>query len=143
MTTWVVVADRLRARLFEVGSGPGELKELQDLVHPEARERTRELVDDRRGREAGEWGRQTFEPPTDPREKETGEFVRELGERLEKAADDGEFDGLVICAEPGLLGRLRGGLPEKVTRRVVGEVGKDLAGKRRPEEIRPYLDEVL
>lgn len=143
MTTWVVVADRLRARLFEAGGRRDRLKELEDLVHPEAREPERELVDDRRGRETGDWGRQTFEPRTTPHEKETNEFVRELGTRLAGAANAGSYDRLVICAEPGLLGRLREGLPDSVSRRIVAEVGKDLADKARPEEIKPYVEEAL
>jgi len=139
MTTWVVVADRLRARLFEAGSGRPMLTELEDLVHPEAREHERELVNDRQGREVGPWGHQTFEPRTRPRDKETGEFIRELGDRLRKGVHDGTFDRLVLCAEPGLLGRLRRELPGGVTRAVVGEVNKDLADKPRPEETEPYL----
>ncbi|MEJ2515215.1 MAG: host attachment protein [Gammaproteobacteria bacterium] len=143
MTTWVLVADRLRARLLELGKDGKTLVELQDLVHPEARERLRELVDDRRGRESGEWGRQTFEPVTSPREKETAEFVREIGEALEQGLNRGGFDRLVLCAEPRLLGRLREGLPEQVSRRVEGELGKDLAAVARPEELRKRLEEVL
>ncbi len=143
MTTWVLVADRQRARLLELDSDGETLTELEDLVHPEARARARDLVDDRRGREAGEWGRQTFEPETLPRDKETGQFVHDIGERLQEAMNRRAFDRLVLCAEPRLLGRLRHGLPEQVMSRVDGELGKDLAAIRRPEELRRRLEEVL
>lgn len=143
MTTWVVVADRFRARLFEAEADRAAMTEIEDLVHPEAREPNRVLADDRQGREAGPWGHQTFQARTTPHEKETGEFVHELGDRLGRAADEGSYDRLVLCAEPRLLGRLRSGLPEKVSRRVVGEVGKDLAAVVRPEDIRPYVEGML
>src|SRR5258708_40338428 len=50
MTTWILIADAARARIFQKG-GPGEkIAEARSLVHPGSRQKTSELVSDRPGR---------------------------------------------------------------------------------------------
>ena len=49
MTTWVLVADNSRARIFSSDKPASVLQEIQDLTHPEARLHEGDLVTDRGG----------------------------------------------------------------------------------------------
>ena len=54
------------------------------------------------------------------------EFMGQVGLLLDAHRRAGEFDGLVLCAAPEILDRLRRGLPGLVRVRIVAEVPQDL-----------------
>lgn len=140
MTTWVVVADSSRGRIF-VQEGPGEpLVEAEDMVHPGARLRGAELASDRSGRHSGAFGQGShmFDVRTDAKEHEAENFAREIAEHLETGRTGGRFQKLVLMAPPAFLGELRGQLSDEVRKLVVGEVGKDLV-THSAEEVRKHL----
>ena len=72
--TWVVVADRSRARLFSVATPKGPLEELEDLVHPEARSHERDLTSDRPGRSNDQ---HVLGAENSARDQQAHEFARE------------------------------------------------------------------
>jgi protein required for attachment to host cells len=142
-TTWVLVAEKSRARLFDWQSRD-VLNEIQAFVHPESRLHEQDLVSDRRGRafdSAGE-GRHAQQEPTSAKQHEAEVFARELVTRLDQSRSRQELDRLVIMAAPQFLGQLREEMPPELQKLVIREVNKNLA-QESADDIRRYLPEVL
>jgi protein required for attachment to host cells len=139
--TWIIVADSARARFFQVERPIGPIREVRDIVNPEARLHERELVTDSPGRthqnQAGPARRQTFDEGS-AKEHETRLFAREIIEEAEKLRGRGELQKLHVLAEPGFLGRLREHYSDPL-KRCIGEEITNRATERRPEEIRELL----
>jgi protein required for attachment to host cells len=134
--TWVVVADAARARILRLERASGRLEALAEERHDESRAKASELMADRPGRSldsshAG--GRHAMEPHTDPKAVERQRFARQLAAELDRAAQAGRFQDLVLVAAPGMLGELRAALSDHVATRVRQEIGKDLAGLELPQ----------
>ncbi|MDR9440722.1 MAG: host attachment protein [Halomonas sp.] len=143
-TTWVLVADQARARLFTASDQRGPLEEVEDLANPEGRLHDQDLNADSPGRAfdtMGE-GRHAMGKHHSPKEQEAIRFAHEIGERLAAGLHDGAYRHLIISATPRFLGLLRDTLPEDVAKRVVLELHKDLTTLGR-DEIRAHLPERL
>ena len=140
MTTWVVVADSSRGRIY-IQDNPGSaLIESEDLIHAGSRLHAGDLVSDHAGSDGGAvgQGRHVFDARTDIKQHEANSFAKEIAHRLESARVAGKFERLVLMAPPAFLGILRGQLGSEVRKRVVGEVDKDLV-MHSVEEIREHL----
>lgn len=127
MTTWVVVADASRARIFESRRRGQELVELETLLHPESRLKTRDIMSDNEGTvtdRAGE-GQRRADPRTFPHQVEEEKFARELAGFLDRKRSDNEFEKLIITASPNFLGNLRQRISDQVSRCVVDTLDKD------------------
>ena len=121
--TWVVVADRSRARIFCVETPKGPLVELVDLVHPEARAHERDLTSDRPGRSSDH---HVLSPPHSARDLQAYGFAREIAEKLENGRVSAQFEQLLIVAAPDLLGLLRKTMNANVAKTVVLEIDKNV-----------------
>jgi protein required for attachment to host cells len=107
MTTYIVVADAARARIFTRDSL--KLAEKESLVHAEGRLHEGDLVTDGRGdvhesmsstaRSAGEEGTAT--------KHENELFAKEVAQRLYSARVDNSMEKLIMVAPPKFLGLLR------------------------------------
>lgn len=142
-TTWVLVADKSRARLFDWQSRD-VLSEIKTFVHPESRLHEQDLVTDRRGRafdSAGE-GRHAQQPSTSARQHEAESFAKELVSMLDHGRSRQEYERVVIMAAPQFLGQLRDEMPSELQKVVLQEVNKNLA-QESADDIRKYLPEVL
>ena len=126
--TWIVLADGARARVL-LNEGPNKgLKEVLSAQSETARLAGRDLVTDDRGRtfdSAGQ-GRHAMEPKTDPKTVEAEKFLRDVARMLERGAQGGDYDRLVLCAAPRALGELRALLTKPVQDRITAELPKDL-----------------
>lgn len=140
MKTWVVVADGSRARIFVQEKRGGELSEVEDMVHPDARLRQGELASSRLGSGHGALGagRHAMNDPTPMHEHEADLFARELGRRLEAAHAHGDFQKLALVAPPKFLGSLRAQLGEALWQHVIAEIHHDLV-KHSPAEVLEHL----
>lgn len=109
MTTWVVVADSTRARIFESRNRGRELVEMEVLLHPESRQKISELVSDKEGAQAdrGGFAQRASEPRTSPDTVESIKFARELAQYLNKHRNSNDYNKLVLTAPPEFLGQLR------------------------------------
>jgi len=124
-TTWVVVADSSRARLFSAASASGVLVEVEDLIHSASRLHETDLNSDRPGRSfdsAGE-GRHAMESPQN---QEAILFAREISAHLKEHHDKGEFSKLALIAAPEFLGHLRATIDQNLMKMVALEVDKNL-----------------
>lgn len=128
MTTWVVVADSSRGKIYAQDEAGGALREMFDLVHTGARLHGAELTSDRAGGHAGTSGAGThaLDARTAAREHEAETFAKEIAVRLESGRTGGLFRHLVLVAPPTFLGALREQLDDPLRRLVTAEFAKDL-----------------
>jgi protein required for attachment to host cells len=143
-TTWVVVAHRAGARIFEHKTPGKGLQLVQELQHAAGRLRSSEIDADRPGRafdRAGQ-GRHALSTEESAHEHAAAAFARELAERLHSGRTDNRFGQLVLVAEPRFLGLLRGALDGVSASMVAGTVSKDLAHLQ-ARELLPHLQTVL
>ncbi len=138
--TWLVVADRARARIFSVASPKGPLSELEDMVHPESRIQERDLTSDRAGRGTG--GHGSMGTPRTAHDQAAVEFAREVTARLEAGRTAGSFERLILVAPPDFLGLLRKSQSVNLGKLVDREVAKNLV-QLKAAEIRTLLPEFL
>ena len=143
-TTWILVADRARARLFELAGRDGKLVEIETFVNPDGRGPERNQTTDRKPRVHESMGatRHAIEPHTSLRDKSADRFARELDESLERGRVARRYEHLVLVALPQFLGTLRAALGKHVRERVVVEVPHEMTTKA-PEEIRACLTKEL
>lgn len=129
-TTWILVADRTEAKLFESkGSGKGisDLQFVRDIPHPEGRLQARDMEADKPGRVSDSFGtRHALSPHHDPQERHAQKFAHHLAEILNKGRNDHAYQKLILAAEPGFLGDLSGALDKHTSALVKKTVGKDL-----------------
>ncbi len=128
--TWIVVADGARARIFFNEGAQDRLQPVVggDFANPDAHGFSRDLVSDKPGRTQESVGgaRHAQEPKHDPHREAKRHFAREVGDYLEKAARESQFEQLFVAAPPPMLGDLRACLGRHATERVTREVPKDL-----------------
>lgn len=140
-STWILVADRSRARVFTVEQPRGPLVELSSHDNPESRQHERDLVTDRPGREADRsgTGRSALEAAS-AKEGAAARFARELADVLEKGRAAEQFKRLYLVAAPHFLGTLREVIDDVTQRRVEEAIAKDVVHET-PERIRKHLPE--
>jgi protein required for attachment to host cells len=133
--TWIVVADRSRARIFSVETPKGPLIELADLVHPEARAHERDLTSDRPGRSRDQ---HVLSPPHSARDQQAQGFAREIADELEDGRHNARFEQLLVVAAPDILGMLRKTMSTSVAKTVTLEIDKNMT-QHDPADIRKLL----
>jgi protein required for attachment to host cells len=152
-TTWILVGDASRARLFEERE-PGERYLLvESFLHPESRAHVVDLVTDANGRkpvgvsrgvgvvrgwQGGVQGRPGVAPETDPKEVEAQKFARELSAALTKGFDEHRYAALMLVAPPHFLGVLKDALGDPVKKHLESTLDKDLSALE-PREIERRL----
>lgn len=144
MTTLVAVAQRAKARLFRHEGPSSGLTEIRDLAHPESRAHGIDFDTDRPGRVQDRRGpgRHALEVEEPPKERAAANFAREVAAALSELRTHEGFDRLVLVAEPGFLGLLRGALDHTTAALVDGEVHKEIVEKK-VDEIAKHLEGVL
>ena len=131
---WVLVADNRRARLFRMTGArtglPTDLEEIEDVAHPEARLKEKDLVTDAPGRtgETGRTQRHTFATENSEKDHERHLFGVRLCEHLDKLRANSKLAKLDIVAEPKFLGELRKDMGDKLAACVERSIAQRAAG---------------
>ena len=142
-STWILVADSTRARIFTTESSSTPLEEIEDFSHTESRLHDREITSDLPGRiKSVAGGGHAFEQATDPKKHEAENFAHSLAQYLEDAHNANRFAQLLIIAAPSFLGLLRDHLPEQIKQLVHFELDKDLT-LLSAADIRQHLPQFL
>ena len=143
-STYILVADNVRARLFTAETPSSPLEEIEALAHTEGRLHDREITSDLPGKikNAGGIGGHAFEQPTDPKKHEADNFAHRLAHYLEEAHNANKFEQLLIIAEPSFLGLLRIQLPDQIKKLVCFELAKNIT-THSADDIRKYLPAYL
>jgi protein required for attachment to host cells len=140
-TTWVLVADAARARIFEWLSPLSDIVEVTDLVNPEGRLREGMLTSDRPGRVFDSHGHDSGHPMRSAhsaKDNAASTFAKQINDQLATALRDGKYERLVLVAPPEFLGRLRSQLDDQVSKKVIECVGLDLT-KAKADAIKSRL----
>jgi protein required for attachment to host cells len=144
--TWILVAHDAGARVFE-NDGPGKgLQLIEEIDHPEGRERDQDINADRPGRSfrknSGDPRRAAMSRSEGPRERAVSDFARAMAEKLKQGRVENQYERLVLVAPPRFLGLLRSSLDGPTAQLLVGSLNKDLASTRQAELIE-HLGEVI
>ena len=130
-TTWIVAADSVRARIFEVEGVDTNFHELRDFVNEAGREQDRDLLSDEKGLFHDKGGRahapHTGEPRVDPVGHETELYAKQVCDYLEQARVEHRYDGLFLIAFPKFLGLLRQNLSKEAQQLIKNEVPKEIS----------------
>ena len=137
-TTWILVADSGRARIFEMHNHAA-ITEVQDLTNSLGRMQDRELKTDKEGRffERPAQGN-TAEPDVSPEKHEALLFAGKINKFLSDSHNHKRFSKLQLIAQPEFLGLLRKKLDNQVRKLVVKELPKDLT-KASVKDIQQYV----
>lgn len=128
MTTYIVVADAARARIFTRDAL--NLTEHASLVHAAGRLHEGDLITDRRGADVHE--------STSTSSRSSGEegaasqhenelFAKEVAQRLYAARVDNRMEKLILVAPPKFLGLLKEKLDHPTQKLVIHTLSKDLS----------------
>jgi protein required for attachment to host cells len=141
---WALVANGGQARIVEMRRKPYEFRPIAELVSEAQHLTSKDLVSDASGRVYHTQGPGThaMQPRSDPQETAEGQFARSLADKLDKAANLGRFERLLIVADPRTLGRMRTLLNRTVAARVADEVALDLVSLP-PNQLEPRLKKLL
>jgi protein required for attachment to host cells len=143
MTTWVLVADTYRARIFGAERPASPLSELRDLTSPEARLHEGDLVSDKGGRDTNPMaGGHGLGDNRSHKQDIADRFAQQVCDLLESARVAGELTKLYVIAAPAFLGLLRKHQSPSIKHLVAGEIDKCLASQD-AASIRKHLPEYL
>ena len=129
-TTWILISDSSRARIFEKKEHEKHLEEVEDFVDSAGRATSNELGTDERGRFYGRGERyqgHTTQPAVSPVEHENDLFAHILTRYLNDGRKANRYNRLYIIAPPKFLGLIRGSLDDEVKKMVQGELQKDIS----------------
>jgi protein required for attachment to host cells len=142
--TWILIADGAQARVLENG-GPGKgLTPVKGLSFEQEPLKNQDIVTDRQGRSFSSVGsgRSAYEPEVSPVDQREQRFVARVAEELDEHHRNGDFDRLVIAADPTSLGNIRSVLSKQVQEAVVAELPKDLTNIPMPK-LSSHFDGIL
>lgn len=127
-TTWIVLAESARARIFTLSEPGAKLHERAALSHPESRMHDTELTSDVPGRafDSHGQGRHGMEQKQDPQDREAVAFAAEIAQELGRLRAEEALDALVLVAPPKFLGLLREKLDKGTREMLIGEFDKNL-----------------
>lgn len=126
MTTYIVVSDAARARVF--AHAAGAMREVDTLVHPESRLHTGDLRTGGKGevdQSVGD-GRNQSDHAVTTMEKHAMTFAKEVAQYLHQARTQHKADDFILVADPKFLGALRDKLDKPTRDHVIKEIDKDL-----------------
>lgn len=140
--TWILVANRVRARLLELNDGQRNVSEIGDFLNPDGRLPAGTRGENRPPRTIDRMGssRHAIEPHTEPAVKVADRFARQLTAILEDGRVHHHYDRLVLIATPRFLGRLRQCMDAPLRGHVVREVDRDMT-RNKPETIHALVTE--
>ena len=128
--TWLLIANGSEARLFETELRPKTLNLLQEITHPESREKGAELASDKSGHYQGDAAnggstQGSFSEPTDPKEYEMERFAGELVKALEAGRTANSYQHLIVVSSPKFHGLLNKQMNGHISKLVVNHINKD------------------
>lgn len=127
-TTWIVVADNSKAKIFRLVKFPNKIEEIAFLEHPESRLHNQDLISSKPGRnfQSGGTTRHAYQPETEPKAVEAHKFAREVSNFLTVAERNSEFNRIYLFAEPSFLGLLRQLISPDIQKLIAAEIPKEL-----------------
>lgn len=124
---WVLFANRSQAKIFSGGRAPESIQLTQSLENPTGTLKDRDFDADKAGRGLSEegGGGATLDREDSATQKDAERFAKEVAQTLSRARSKGEFDSLVVVAEPRFLGLLRAQFENPMSKMISDEIPKD------------------
>lgn len=144
-TTWYVIADSSRVRIFERQPHTQHLIEIENFVNPAGHANSVDLLTDERGRFFGKGERNqghTADPHVFPVDHENEKFSKTLTHYLDHGRRIRLYQKLCLIAPPKFLGLIRNNLKKDVQRMVEEELPKDISSYTVPQ-IERYLQQKI
>lgn len=139
--TWIMVANASQAKLFANHGPKRGLQLIKELMHPESREKTSNLVSDRSGANSGT-GHGAYIQATDPKHHEAERFAQEVARELDAGRVKNAYDRLILVASAPFMGLVNSCLPGQVRSKVSESIDKDYT--RLPvKELAGHLEQVV
>lgn len=129
-TTWILVADSSRARIFAKDRDEERYQEIEDFANPVGHEDDSDVMRNQLGRFRGRNDANqahTATPETDPVEHRIDQFSKSLGDYLDKACLEKRYESLRVIAPPRFLGHIRDHLGEHARQHLEEEIAKDFS----------------
>ena len=125
-TTWILVANASKARLFS-NQGPKKgLHLVKEFNHPESREKASALVSDRPGHnQSSGGGHGSFVPASTPKQNEVEKFALELAKELDQGRASNSYARLIVVASSPFMGDLSSRLTSHVRGMISESIEKD------------------
>jgi protein required for attachment to host cells len=130
---WVFVGDGRKALLLRNEGDPDLLNLRRIEVREDDNPPSREQGTDGPGRSGVNIGPRSAIDTTDWHALEEERFAASVAERLNRAAEEDQFDRIVIVAPPKVLGELRPEFSKKMQGKILAEIDKDLTHHTFPE----------
>lgn len=142
-TTWILVANAARARLYEnTGIGKG-LNLLSEFDHPQSRLKAADLVTDRAGfMQSSGNGQGARQPATDPKQNEAEHFAQEIAHSLESGRGQNKYGRLILVAGSPFLGTLKARLSQHILALTSDTLEKDYTSAN-TREISKHLEHCI
>lgn len=143
-TTWLLIADASKARIFSlvkarIFNDPNNDKNLQLIgtyVHEESRKKGAELISDK----MGEFGSGTFVEATSPKVHEAEHFAHELVNHLEIGRNNKSFRDLILISPPAFMGLLHKFMSHEIHKLVTKTIEKDYTQLNTKELLQSLLN---
>lgn len=132
-TSWVVVADGNRARIFETSGLKLDLREIEGFTDPQARTRDPSWRN-------GEPGQNAKPAQNSADDTARDQFARMLVDYLDQGRLQQRFQRLRLAIEPRFLGLVRRHMTEETRKLVFDEISGDLS-KLAPKDIQRHLEQ--
>ncbi|WP_447554532.1 host attachment protein [Vreelandella sp. EE22] len=142
MTTYIVVADAGRARIFTYAAN--KLTEKENLAHAEGRMHEGDLVTDSPGADVHSSAASSSHSSAEggaALEHENEMFAKDVVQHLVDARTSNKMDELILVAAPKFLGLLRDKLDKPTQKMVTHTLSKDLT-KASSEEIEKAIQKL-
>ena len=127
-STWVLVCDAAKARVFEIRDGDSTWHVVELVLHEGSRNKASELVSGPSGTRSSE-GRSVHHnalaPASSPKEVEKQGFAHTLAATLDQAMRSARFQKWVLVAPPHFLGLMKKELTSELEKHLVTAVAKD------------------
>lgn len=142
MKTWIVVVNRIEAKIFESDKkNKIDIRFLSKLENPRGRLKAHEIDADK----PGVFGVVTLhgsglERHQSPTDRIAQVFAKKVVQHLEHSRQQGVED-FVIIAEPNFLGKMRALYPRELKDAISKEVSKDLGSAVTEAELRSRLSQ--
>lgn len=125
-TTWILVANASKARIFTVNkpkflSRKEHLKAVHELIHPSSRKKDTEITSDKLGR----YKEGSFVEPTDPKKYEAESFAREIVSILEAGRVANHYDELILVVPAQFRGMMNKHLHVPLEQTIIKIIEKD------------------
>lgn len=131
--TWIVVANASVAKLYS-NAGPNKGLELvKELIHPESRQKTADLVSDRPGAMGAGSGGGSFQAQTSPKQHEARVFAQEIAQELYQGRTSNVFKRAILVAPPAFMGLLNAVIDGPTAQLVSDRFEKDYTKTPEPE----------